>query len=145
MYIDINECPGACPQAHICRNTIGHYTCLCNDGYRLEDNQICIGESLWLLLLQKHFRGCYFAWCMIAECLQEPSILWKILVVFSVVLQLLSLNLQVADSGHAHSIAVYFLCSHVLHGSLSASLVETAVSTPQLCFTVHADILCLFC
>ena len=63
----------------------------------------------------------------------------------SSVLQLLSLNLQVADSEHAHSIVVYFLCSHVLHGSLSASLVETAVSTPQLCFTVHADILCPFC
>ena len=45
IIIDINECADGthrCSQA--CRNNIGSYTCLCNQGYLLtSDNRTCRG------------------------------------------------------------------------------------------------------
>ncbi|ELU13528.1 hypothetical protein CAPTEDRAFT_117276, partial [Capitella teleta] len=49
--IDINECAGERGEdynedCHTCVNTIGSYTCECEDGYELDSatNQTCIGE-----------------------------------------------------------------------------------------------------
>ena len=45
MCIDINECSddnGGCD--HTCTNTIGSYSCGCDDGYELDtDEHTCIG------------------------------------------------------------------------------------------------------
>ncbi|ELU08794.1 hypothetical protein CAPTEDRAFT_204673 [Capitella teleta] len=54
--LDINECAGERGEVynkdcHTCVNTIGSYTCECDDGYGLDSatNQTCIGQ----------YRGCY--------------------------------------------------------------------------------------
>ena len=51
MCVDINECSddnGGCD--HTCTNTVGSYSCGCNDGYELdtEDEHTCIG-IIWIM------------------------------------------------------------------------------------------------
>jgi len=51
LTLDIDECMvanGGC--AHICNNTDGSFSCMCDEGYELdEDGQQCIGMHInWL-------------------------------------------------------------------------------------------------
>ena len=45
-YVDINECDlGTDTCHHSCNNTVGSYTCLCDDGYQLVSGLFCSGKS----------------------------------------------------------------------------------------------------
>ena len=50
---DINECitvPGLCENGR-CRNTIGSFTCRCNQGYALDEDGIkCVGKWIFCKL-----------------------------------------------------------------------------------------------
>ena len=53
LYIDINECNqgnGGCE--HTCTDTIGSFTCSCNTGYQLMEEQCCSGN---FELLNKYY------------------------------------------------------------------------------------------
>ena len=44
--IDINECEGVNDCQQLCENTVGSYSCSCNEGFTLaEDGRNCTGKS----------------------------------------------------------------------------------------------------
>ena len=54
IVVDLDEClsqPNTCGPKATCRNTLGHYACDCNLGYRSINHTHCQGELLLLNLL----------------------------------------------------------------------------------------------
>lgn len=46
LFLEIDECdiPQSCPAKSVCLNSIGTYSCTCNDGYRMRNSK-CRGKS----------------------------------------------------------------------------------------------------
>lgn len=44
LFVDVDECATTNSCTHTCMNTRGSYTCSCPEGYRLSDNNACVGE-----------------------------------------------------------------------------------------------------